>query len=313
MRKDCRTMLSRRTLLAAPMLAALPIGRARALDPRPAVASFSILADMLHQVGGNFLTIDSIVGREADAHAFQPSPSDAQRLARARFVVINGLGFEGWMPRLIRASGFNGTQITASRGIATIQSKSHGHGHGHSHGHSHDGPDPHIWQDPRRAQVMVRRIAEGLAGADAEAAGAYRAAAERYVAELAELETWVAAQFAGIPRERRRVVTSHDAFAYYGARFGIDFLSPQGISTRAEPSAQQIARLVQQIRRERIGAIFIESGANPRVLEQVAAESGARIGGKLYSDALSVEGGPAASYVALIRHNTRMIAEALAG
>lgn len=307
------SVLSRRTLLAAPLAAALPMTHARALDPRPAVASFSILADMLHQVGGPFLAIDSIVPPEADAHAFQPSPSDAQRLARARFVVVNGLGFEGWMPRLIRASGFRGTQITASRGIATIKSAGHSHGHGHGHSHGHDEADPHIWQDPRRAQVMVRRIAEGLAGADAEAAEAYRTAAARYVAELAELDTWVAAQFASIPRERRRVVTSHDAFAYYGARYGIDFLSPQGVTTRNDPSAQQIARLVQQIRRDRITAIFIESGANPRVLEQVAAESGARIGGKLYSDALSAPGGPAASYVALIQHNTRMITEALAG
>ncbi len=304
-------VLLRRTLLAAPLIAALPPSRARALDPRPAVASFSILADMLYQVGGNFLTIDSIVGRETDAHTFQPSPSDAQKLARARFVVLNGLGFEGWMPRLIRASGFRGREITASRGIATLRSAGHGHSHGHSH--SHGEADPHIWQDPRRAQAMVRNIAEGLAAADSEAAEAYRMAAARYLAELVELDAWVEVQFAAIPRARRRVVTSHDAFAYYGARYGIDFLSPQGVTTRNDPSAQQIARLVQQIRRERIGAIFIESGANPRVLEQVAAESGARIGGKLYSDALSAEGGPAASYVAMIRHNTRMIAEALAG
>lgn len=304
------TRLPRRTLLAAPLAAAgLAASPARALDPRPAVASFSILADMLRAVGGPFLAVESIVGPEADAHVFQPSPSDAQALARARFVVINGLGFEGWMPRLIRASGFRGTQIVASRGIATLKAA----GHGHGHGHGHDEADPHIWQDPRRAQAMVRTIAEGLAAADHEAAEAYRMAAARYVAELAELDASVAQTFAAIPRARRRVVTSHDAFAYFGARYGIDFLSPQGFSTRNEPSAQQIARLVQQIRRERIGAIFIEGGANPRVLEQVAAESGARIGGRLFSDALSAEGGPAPSYVALIRHNTRMIAEALAG
>ena len=306
--------ITRRSLFAAPLLAAVP---ARALDPRPTVASFSILADMVREVGGPFLAVESIVGPEADAHVFQPSPSDAQKLARARFVVINGLGFEGWMPRLIRASGFRGTQITASRGIATIKSKEHGHSHGHSHGHghghSHGEHDPHIWQDPRRAQAMVRNIAEGLAGADREAAEAYRTAASRYTATLAELDAWVEAQFASIPRQRRRVVTSHDAFAYYGARYGIDFLSPQGVTTRAEPSAQQIARLVQQIRRERITALFIEGGARPRVLEQVAAESGARIGGRLFSDALSGPDGPAPNYVALIRHNTRMIAEALAG
>lgn len=306
--------ITRRAALAAPVaaLALHAIARpARALDPRPAVASFSILGDMLREVGGPFLAIDTIVGPEADAHGFQPAPSDAQKLARARFVVINGLGFEGWMPRLIRASGFKGTQITASRGIATIKPA---HGHGHSHGHSHgDEADPHVWQDPRRAQQMVRTIAEGLATADREAAETYRANAARYVAELQALDTWVAEQFATIPRARRRVVTSHDAFGYFGARYGIDFLSPQGLSTRSEPSAQGIARLVQQIRRDRITALFIETGANPRVLEQVAAESGVRIGGKLFADALSAPGGPAPSYVAMIRHNMRAIAEALAG
>jgi zinc/manganese transport system substrate-binding protein len=303
-------MLGRRHLLAAPLLAAsFGTRAARALDPRPAVASFSILADFLREIGGPFLAIDSIVGPEADAHAFQPAPSDAQRLARARFVVLNGLGFEGWMPRLIRASGFRGREIVASRGIATLKAKPHGHGHSHGH----DEADPHIWQDPRRAITMVRTIAEGLAAGDREAAEAYRMGATRYVAELQELDAWVEAQFASIPRARRRVVTSHDAFAYFGARYGIDFLSPQGISTRGEPSAQGIARLVQQIRRERIGAIFIEAGASPRVLEQVAAESGARIGGRLYSDALSAPDGPAPIYRAMIRHNTTMIAGALAG
>lgn len=300
--------IGRRALFAAPLLAALP---ARALDPRPAVASFSILGDFLREIGGNFLSLETIVGPEADAHAFSPAPSDAQKLARARFVVLNGLGFEGWMPRLIRASGFRGTQIVASGGIATIKAQAHAHGHGH--GHSHDDADPHVWQDPRRAQAMVRTIAEGLAAVDRETAEAYRMAATRYIGELQALDAWVEGEFASIPRARRRIVTSHDAFGYFGARYGIDVLSPQGVSTRSEPSAQGIARLVQQIRRERIGAIFVEVGANPRVLEQVAAESGARIGGKLHADALSRADGPAPSYVAMIRHNTRMIAEALAG
>lgn len=302
--------IERRALLASALVASTFAQPARALDPRPAVASFSILGDFLREIGGNFLSLETIVGPEADAHAFSPAPSDAQKLARARFVVLNGLGFEGWMPRLIRASGFRGTEIVASRGIATI--KAQGHAHGHGHGHAHDDADPHVWQDPRRAQTMVRTIAEGLARADREAAEAYRMAAARYIGTLEALDAWVEAQFATIPRARRRIVTSHDAFGYFGARYGIDFLSPQGLSTRSEPSAQGVARLVQQIRRDRIAALFIEGGANPRVLEQVAAESGARIGGKLYADALSRADGPAPSYVEMIRHNTRMMAEALA-
>jgi len=260
--------------------------------------------------------IDTLVGPGQDAHVFQPAPGDARRIAAARVVVLNGLGFEGWMTRLIRAADFKGTQVVASQGIRTLRAQhghGHGHGHGHSHGHSHGQTDPHIWQDPKRAQVMVRRIAAGLAAADPAGKATYDANAARYNEQLEALHGWVEAQLADIPRERRRIVTSHDAFAYYGERYGVDFLAAQGVTTRGEPSAQHIARLVQQIRRERITAIFIEGMANPRILEQVAAESGARIGGTLYSDALSGPDGPAPTYVAMIRHNTRMIAEALAG
>jgi zinc/manganese transport system substrate-binding protein len=307
-------MLTRRHALLGTATLSLAATGAWAAEPIPVVASFSILADFVREVGGDRVRIDTLVGPDQDAHVFQPAPGDARRIAAARVVVLNGLGFEGWMTRLIRAADFKGTQVVASQGIRTLRAQhGHGHGHGHSHGHSHGQTDPHIWQDPKRAQVMVRRVAAGLAAADPAGKATYDANAARYNERLEALHGWVEAQLADIPRERRRIVTSHDAFAYYGERYGVDFLAAQGVTTRGEPSAQHIARLVQQIRSERITAVFIEGMANPRILEQVAAESGARLGGTLYSDALSGPDGPAPDYVAMIRHNTRMIAEALAG
>ncbi|WP_333672650.1 metal ABC transporter substrate-binding protein [Elioraea tepidiphila] len=303
-------MLTRRHALLGTAALSVATTHAGAAEPIPVVASFSILADFVREVGGERVRIDTLVGPGQDAHLFQPAPGDARRIAAARVVVLNGLGFEGWMTRLIRAANFQGTQVVASQGIRTLRAE---HGHAHGHGHSHGHADPHLWQDPKRAQVMVRRIAAGLSAADPAGRPTYEANAARYNERLEALHTWVEAQYADIPRERRRIVTSHDAFAYYGERYGIDFLAAQGVTTRGEPSAQHIARLVQQLRRERITAIFIEGMANPRILEQVAAESGARIGGTLYSDALSAADGPAPTYEAMIRHNTNRIVEALAG
>jgi zinc/manganese transport system substrate-binding protein len=307
-------MLTRRHALLGTAALSFAATHAGAAEPIPVVASFSILADFVREVGGERVRIDTLVGPDQDAHVFQPAPGDARRIAAARVVVLNGLGFEGWMTRLIRAANFQGTQVVASQGIRTLRAEhGHSHGHGHGHSHSHGHTDPHIWQDPKRAQVMVRRIAAGLSAADPAGRVAYEANAARYNERLEALHAWVEAQYADIPRARRRIVTSHDAFAYYGERYGIDFLAAQGVTTRGEPSAQHIARLVQQIRRERITAIFIEGMANQRILEQVAAESGARIGGTLYSDALSGADGPAPTYEAMIRHNTNRIVEALAG
>ncbi|MCS6854642.1 MAG: zinc ABC transporter substrate-binding protein [Elioraea sp.] len=306
-------MLARRSLLlAAPALLAQP---ARGSDPLSVLASFSILADFAREVGGERLKVEALVGPGQDAHVFSPAPGDAQRVAAARAIVVNGLGFDAWIDRLARAANFRGTRILASEGIRTLTARHHHHHHGHDHGHvhRHGDVDPHIWQDPKRAQIMVRRIAAGLAAADPAGRAAYEANAAPYIDRLEALHAWVEAQFAGIPREARRVVTSHDAFAYYGERYGVTFLAPQGVTTRAEPSAREIAALVQQIRRERIRAIFLEDMANPRLIEQVAREAGVRVGGTLFSDALSPPGGPAPTYEAMIRHNTRALIEALAG
>ncbi|MCS6920540.1 MAG: metal ABC transporter substrate-binding protein [Elioraea sp.] len=304
-------MLVRRSLLlAASALLTFP---ARGAEPLPVLASFSILADFAREVGGERVRVEALVGPGQDAHTFAPAPGDAQRVAAARVIVVNGLGFDTWMLRLAQAANFRGTRIVASEGIRTLKARHHHH-HGHDHGHHHHGDaDPHIWQDPKRAQVMVRRIAAGLSAIDPAGRATYEANAARYNDRLEALHAWVEAQFQGIPREARRVVTSHDAFAYFGERYGVTFLSPQGVTTRAEPSAQQVTQLVQQIRRDRIRAIFFEDMANPRLIEQVAREAGVRVGGRLFSDALSPPDGPAPTYEAMMRHNTRALIEALAG
>jgi zinc/manganese transport system substrate-binding protein len=309
-------MLRRTLLAAAALAAAAAIPAVASAQDRPirVVASFSILGDMARAVGGDAVEVVSIIGPDADSHVYQPTPSDARALADADLVVVNGHGFEGWMTRLIRSAGYRGPVVTATDGIRTLRGGEggQGHGHGHSHGHSHDGPDPHVWQDPRRAQFMARNIGDGLARVAPAKAEAFGARVAAYRAELEEIERWAQAEIARIPEERRRVVVGHDSFRYMGDRFGIRFLPAQGVTTDSEPTAQQVARLIRQIERERIAAVFVENITNPRLIEQIASEAGATVGGRLYSDALSAPGGEAPTYLDLVRHNVRTIVAALA-
>jgi len=313
--------MQRRAVFAVPaLLLARP---AHAQARVPVVASFSILGDMTATIGGDRIELRTIAGPDADAHGFQPRPSDAVALRGARLVIRNGLGFDAWIDRMLRAANHRGTVVTATEGIAPrMMEGHHHHGHGHDHGagrrqqHSvgpRRVPDPHAWQDLRHGQAYVRTIAAALAAADPDGAAAYRANAEGYVARLAALDAWVRAQVATVPEPRRRVVTSHDAFGYLGDAYGIAFLAPQGVSTEAEPSAQQVARLIRQIRDERITAVFMENMANPATLRRVAAEAGVTVGGRLYADALSPPDGPAPSYEAMFRHNLGLLVPAMRG
>lgn len=272
------------------------------------IASFSILADMVGRVGGEAVAVDSIVGADQDIHVFEPTPADARRLADASLVFVVGLGFDSRIQQLAKAAGYRGTIVPVSAGIAPRQGAEHGIAKG---GHKHGAFDPHIWQDPGRAQAMVRNIQQALAKHDPGRAAPYQANAERYVAEIAELESWAMAEVAKLPKAQRRVITGHESFGYLGERFGIAFEAPQGLSTETEPSAKEVARLIAQIKREKARAIFLENIANPRTLRRIAQEAGVAIGDKLYSDALSGPGGPAPSYLALMRHNVGQIIAAL--
>ena len=310
--------LSRRALVALPLALTLPVlGRAARAQPAPlpVVASFSILGDMLREVGGDGLAVRVLAGPDVDAHSFQPRPSDAQALRTARLVVRNGLGFEPWLDRMLAAAGQQGRLVTASQGITPRQAgpADHGHSHGHSHGHDHDAVDPHAWQDLRLGQSYVRTILAGLQAADPAGAAGHAARAEAYLARLAALDAWVRAEIGRVPEARRVVVTSHDAFGYFGAAYGVRFIAPQGVSTAAEPSAAEVARLIRLLKREGITAVFLENMANPATLNRLAAEAGVTVKGRLYADALSSADGPAPSYEAMFRHNVGLLTAAMRG
>ena len=292
-------MLRRHLLMAAAPFAVLPaFARPASADAKPrVVATFSILGDLVSQVGGDHIELTVLVGADVDAHTYQPKPTDARALAGAQALVSNGLGFEGWIDRLAKAAPFRGQAIVASTGVATLQAApTPGHGHAH-------GPDSHCWQDVSRARQYVANIADGLAMADAANASHYRERGRLYDQRLAELDRWVKAEIAKVPVEQRRAITSHDAFGYFASAYGVQFQSPRGFTTDSEPSARDVAALIRQVREQKIKALFVENMSNPGLVNQIAQESGAVVGPRLYSDALSAPGGPAATYEAMMRYN----------
>lgn len=302
-------MLNRRYFITSTIaLAAAP---AFALENRiPVVATFSILGDFVREVGGDRVDLTVLVGPGADAHVYAPAPGDAKKVAAARLVVQNGLGFEGWIDRLVKASNTKARIVVATRGVKPIKGPGHGHGHGHSHG---DENDPHAWQSVANAKVYVGNIRDGLIAVDPAGRETYAANADAYIKRLDALDAEARAALAAIPGERRKVITNHDAFTYFGAAYGLRFIAPQGISTDAAPSAQAIARIIRQIRQEKIPAVFLENVADPRLAERIAQESGAKLGGSLYSDQLSTADGPAGTYIDMVRHNIRVLTAALGG
>ena len=288
--------MHRRLFLAAASLAPFA---AAAADRIQAVASFSILADMLRQLAGERATVTSVVPTNGDAHEYQPRPTDARAVMAARLLVVNGLGLDPWMQRLAGAAGFKGVLTVAASGVTPRKLPGSA------------AIDPHAWQDPRNGALYATAIGDGLAAADPAGAADYRAAATQYAAEILRLDAWIESQFSTIPASTRRIVTTHDAFGYFGARYGIEFLAAQGMSTEAEPSARSIATLVAQIKREKVRAVFIENMTDPRLAHMLARETGAVLGGTVYSDALSPADGPAATYLDMLRHNTKLFVAAM--
>ncbi|MCA0305275.1 MAG: zinc ABC transporter substrate-binding protein [Proteobacteria bacterium] len=307
-------MLSRRTLLAA--LPALPLsvpaaGPVRAQARPKVVATFSILGDLAAEVGGDAIDLSVLVGPDADAHTYQPRPADARTLAAAQVLVSNGLGYEGWIDRLVAAAPFRGRAIVASKGVATLKAAAQG-GHDHGHDHAH-GVDPHCWQDVGRARRYAATIAEGLAAADPAGAAAIKARAADYDGRLATLDAWVRAEIGRVPTAQRRALIGHDSLRYFASAYGVTFVSPRGFSTESEPSARDVAALIRQVREQKLKALFLENMTSPGLVEQIARESGAVVGARLYSDALSKPGGPAPTYEAMMRHNvTALVAGMLA-
>jgi zinc/manganese transport system substrate-binding protein len=301
-------MQTRRTFTASlPLLGLfgpLPFAiSARAQQARSLVASFSVLADLCSNVGGDRIAVTSLVGPNGDAHVFQPSPADGKSLAAATLVVVNGLGLEGWMDRLIKASGSKAPVIVATKGIKQRQMVEDGH----------RILDPHAWQSVANAKIYVANIEAGLAAADPDGASIYAANAKAYQGKLDMLEDEVKKAIQAIPKERRRIITTHDAFGYFGAAYDFQFIAPQGVSTEAEPSARDVAKIIRQIKAEKIPAVFLENVTDARMVQTIAQESGAAIGGTLFSDALSPADGPATTYFDMMRHNVKQLSKALAG
>lgn len=283
--------------------------------PVKAVASFSILGDLVRQVGGERVQVDVLVGPGADAHVFQPSPSHAKQVAQAQVVFANGLGFEGWMQRLLKTAGYKGQAVVVSQGIQPIQAEEDGHDHkAEKHGHhDHGEADPHAWQSVPNVITYVAHIAKGLCAADAAGCDSYRKNAAAYTGQLQALDTEIRAAWAAIPAAQRKLITSHDAFGYYAQSYGVQFLAPQGVSTNSEASARGVAQLVRQIKKEKIKALFVESISDPRLIEQIGRETGVKPAGALFSDSLSDASGPASTYVALMRANTQTMTRAVLG
>ena len=302
-----------RLLLAIALVPLTIVTAAQAQERLRVVATFSILGDMVSRVGGDRVEVKTLVGPGGDAHVYQPTPADAAELAKARLVFQNGLKFEGWMEKLIEASGYKGTVITATKGIETISLPDR-RGKRDKHGHDHSGKaDPHAWQSLANASIYARNIKDALCRHDIQGCATYAANAAVYVKELEQLDNQIKAQMAAVPPAARKVITSHDAFAYFSRAYGIGFLSPRGISTESEASAKDVARLIDQIRKEKMKALFVENISDPRLIKQIGRETGVALGGTLYSDALSPAGGPAATYLDMMRHNARLIAGAMAG
>ncbi len=315
-------VLAAGTSLLTSAAVAAPAERA----PLNVVASFTVLADIARNVGGDDVVVESLVGPDSDSHVFEPSPSHAQSVANADLVVINGLGYEGWMGRLIDASGFDGPVVMASADAELIETGGadhHGHDdHGHDdheeddHGHDHEGDtggdyNPHVWQSVSGGQSYARTIADALADADPDNAEAYRDRLAAYDSELAALDREIDDLLGSLPEEQRTVIVPHASFDYFSREYGITFLSPSGLTTEAEPTAAQMAGLVDLIHAEGVAAILAENVSSPRMVELLAEEAGLAVGGTLYSDALSGPDGPAPSYIDMLRHNASVLHDAV--
>jgi zinc/manganese transport system substrate-binding protein len=278
---------------------------ADAADKVKAVASFSILGDMVSQVGGDRVDVVTLVGPDGDAHVYEPTPADAKNLAGAAILFVNGLGFEGWMDRLEKSSGFKGKVVVVSTGVkARTMVEEEG-------GKPETITDPHAWQSLANGKLYVANIRDGLIAADPDGKSVYEANAAKYLDAIAKEETDVKAALAGLPKERRKIITSHDAFGYFGAAYGLEVIAPEGVSTESEASAQDVAKIIRQIKAEKVPAVFMENITDHRLLDQIARETGAKIGGELYTDALSPPDGPAPTYLDMFRHNVGTLTAAL--
>ena len=282
-------------LIAVAMFAA--IAPANAQERLNVVASFSILGDFVRNVGGDRVNVTVLVGPDSDAHVYAPTPADAKKVAAAKLVFVNGLGFEGWLPRLVKSAGGKAVVVTTTTGIAPLKLGSEA--------------DPHAWQSVANAKIYVANIRDALAAAMPADAEGFKTRAGAYLASLDALEREVREGVARIPEGRRKVISTHNAFGYFAASYGVEFIAPVGVSTESEASARDVAGIITQIRAAKIPAVFLENVTDPRLMARISAETGAKVGGTLYSDSLTGEKGDSPTYIAMVRHNIKTLTSAL--
>jgi zinc/manganese transport system substrate-binding protein len=335
-----------RLATCASLLSLSPVLTAQASSAElKVVASFSIIADFAKNVGGDRVEITTLVGPDGDAHVYEPRPADAVAVSKADVVLVNGLEFEGFLKRLIETSGTKAPIVELTKGVEPLRlsdepaghahpeaeeeeahnhkaeeaghkhetADAHDHDHGHEGHHHHGEYDPHAWQSIKNAQIYVKNIAGAFCKADKPGCATYTANSDAYVAKLATLNEKVKTEIAAIPPEKRVIITSHDAFGYFEHAYGLNFLAPEGISTESEASAADVAKLVDQVRHDKASAIFVENITDKRLIDQIASETGLKVGGTLYSDALSTADGPAATYIDMVNHNIETISAAVLG
>jgi zinc/manganese transport system substrate-binding protein len=270
---------------------------ARAQERLNVVASFSIVADFVKNVGGDRVDVTTLVGPNSDAHVYSPTPADAKKIADAKLIIVNGLGFEGWLPRLVQSSGGKAKVVTATDGIAPLRLG--------------NDADPHAWQSVGNAKIYVANIRSALSAADPASTERYRSNADAYLAKLDALEREVHDAIAKLSPARRKVISTHNAFGYFAAVYGIEFIAPLGVSTESEPSARDIAKIITQVKQAKIPAVFLENVSDPRLMQRISAETGAKVGGTLYSDGLTGEKGDVPTYIDMVRHNIKALTRAL--
>jgi zinc/manganese transport system substrate-binding protein len=285
-------------LIPLALVVSATLSPARAQDRLNVVTSFSILGDFVRNVGGDRVSVTTLVGPDGDVHVYTPAPADAKTIADAKLLVINGFGLEGWLPRLLQASGSKASIVTATQGIAPLKLGS--------------DADPHAWQSVANAKIYVTNIRDALVAADPADAEVFKTNAEGYLTKLDGLDREVRQAIAQIPPGRRKVISTHDAFGYFAAGYGIEFIAPLGVSTESEVSARDIAKIITQVKKSGIPAVFLENISDDRLMRRISAETGARVGGTLYSDALTDEKGVAPTYIDMVRHNIKALTSALA-
>jgi zinc/manganese transport system substrate-binding protein len=270
------------------------------------IASFSIIGDMVKQVGGDKVEVTTLVGPNGDVHLFEPSPEDAKNIANADIIFVNGLGMEGWLDRLISSSGYDGQVVELAKNVKTINISEK----------KDDKPavaDPHAWQDISNGKIYIDNIRNALVKRDKKNAKVYEQNAQKYIVRLSDLNSWVKNEINKVPSGKRKVITSHDSFRYFAEAYDIEFFAPQGISSDSQPSAGDMAKLEDQMLRKEIKAVFFENMTDQRLTRQLEKDVGAKIGGVLYSDALSEPTGPAGTYFDMFKNNVPKLVTAMKG